>query len=188
MFKKKWLLSLVLVFLLGACGGKATDAPASDEPWTSHTDTTLGISVEYPADWALKSDSEGGGLYISNDVSNFGSPIIVNGVGVIVSAFPISDFNGITDPAKILDIYFSNLQSLSADLTPVGETETLRIHGNPAATARFQGTAFDQQGEFTFTAIVHGDTIASVLTIDTTTSGEHTQRLRRIAESVTFTP
>ncbi len=187
MSKKVALLGFAFVLLLSACSGNRTAAPADDEPWTSHTDETLGISLEYPAAWAIKNDPDGG-MYISNDESNFGSPIIVDGAGVIVSTLSTSDFDGTSDPVQILDVYFQNLQSLNADLTPIGKTETLTIHGNDAATARYQGTIFDQQGELTFTAIVHGDRIASVMTIDTTASGEHSQRLRRITESVTFTP
>ncbi len=189
MLKKLFFFVAVSALLLTACGGQAVSqaTPTPSEPWTTHTDDGLGISVQYPEAWALKSDLEGG-LYISNDASNFDSPIIVNGVGVIISSFSTADFNNATDPAEILDTYARNFEAMSANLEQVGETESLTINGKPAAFARYRGTAFDQEGEFTFTTIVNGDVAASVLTIDTSEGAVYSERVRRIAESLAFLP
>ncbi len=185
--KTLFIVALIALFVLSACSsaGSSNAVPTPSEPWASLDEDTLGVHVSYPEAWAYKVDPEGG-LYISNDEANFGSPIIVNGVAVIISAFDSADFNNLTDPSEIVGVYYQNLQSLSADLQPIGEVETLKIQGNPAAIAHYQGTAFDQEGEFTVTAIVQESRVISALTIDTTEGHTQSQRLRQVVESLDF--
>ncbi len=186
MVKKYLLVLLAAVLALAACSGVASPAatPTPSEPWTTHTEEPLGIRVSYPEAWAMK--SEDGGLYLSDDEANFGSPVVPDGAAVVIATFPTSDFKDITDPVKLLNVYHENFQALGGVLEPDGEPETLTIHDNPAAFARYTGTMFEQEGAFTLTAIVHDDTAAAVFTMDTTTGGIHKERLRRIAESVEF--
>ncbi len=186
MVKKYLIVLLAAALALTACGGAAFSAatPTPSEPWTTHTEEPLGIRIAYPEAWAVK--SEDGGLYLSDDEANFGSPVVPNGAGVVIATFPTSDFKGITDPVELLNAYHENFQALGGVLEPDGETETLTIHDNPAAFARYTGNMFDQPGAFTLTAIIHGDTAAAIFTMDTTTGGIHSDRLRRIAESVEF--
>ncbi len=186
MVKKYLIVLLAAALALTACGGAASPAatPTPSEPWATHTEDALGIRVSYPEAWAVK--SEDGGLYFSDNEANFGSPVVPDGAGVVIATFPTADFKNITDPVELLNVYHENFQALGGVLEPDGEVETLTIHDNPAAFARYTGSMFDQPGAFTLTAIVHNDMAAAVFTMDTTTGGIHSERLRRIAESVEF--
>ncbi len=185
--KTLFVVAFIALVVLSACSsaGSSKTVPTPSEPWTNLDEETLGVHVSYPEAWSYEVDPEGG-LYISNDETNFGSPMIVDGVAVIISAFDSADFSNLTDPTEIVGVYYKNLQSLSADLQPVGEVETLKIQGNPAAIAHYQGIAFDQNGEFTVTAIVQESRIISALTVDTTEGGSQSQRLRQVVESLDF--
>ncbi len=188
MVKKYLLVLLAAVLALTACSGASSPAasPTPSEPWTTHTEEALGIRLAYPETWAVK--SEEGGFYLSDDEANFGSPIIPDGAGVVIATFPVSDFNDINDPVELLEAYHQNFEALGGVLEPEGETESLTIHDNPAAFARYTGTMFDQPGAFTLTAIIHGDMAAAIFTMDTTENAIHSDRLRRISESIEFLP
>ncbi|GAB4529088.1 MAG: hypothetical protein Fur0018_15480 [Anaerolineales bacterium] len=177
------LMGCALILLLTACVARGNAIP--DKGWTTLTEETLGISVSLPDTWASKSTPDGG-LFISNDAANFASPIIVNGVAVAISTLDSAQYNNLTDPIAIVDTYAQNIQSIGASLQPIGAVETWESQGYPAATGRYRGTLFDQAGEITFTAIVHGSRIASIMTIDTTDGQTQTQVLQQITRSVAF--
>ncbi len=141
----------LLILAVIACGGGGnndSDAAATNTPaptatpditanFTSFTSETLGLSLRYPADWAID-DSFVLTVASSNELLSSTEGVTDGAILVFVSS-PRADFAG-TDPKAILSDSFSQMAA-GDGFVMQGEPAAQTINGQDGAVVNLTGTA-----------------------------------------------
>ena len=182
---KKLVLIVILVFftlILIACGSGNS---AQGGNWQNYKNEALGISFEYPKTWIVQEID--GGIMLATDQEALDNDLST-GAGATIMLATVSDFEDLTEPSDILDLYMEYMELGRDSIERISEPEFITIKDQPAGIVSYRGTIQNQTGLFILVTIMNEDQIALVMAFDGSEDEQHRETLEDIAQSISVYP
>ena len=173
----KKILIIALSFIAALLGGCATQ-------YELYSSNNLGVSVEFPKNWVIIEDELTIKAASSDDAAASGD--LGTGAGLSLTPTTIDNFEGETDPKKLLSVFENIFQSSGAEFTTLEPVTRRTINEQAAASVKYEGTLNNEAGIYSATVIVKDEIVVLVMAVDGSKNGSFAGTIQYIVNSVTI--